>query len=83
LRKRVAYVNLPDMSNQSRTAQLIEARLGEPLEEYVRRLRAEGASWHAVSLDLAGRTEVAITPETARIWWAHLPGMARGKAGAA
>lgn len=83
LRNWFAYVNLRGMSNPSRTSQLIEERLGQPLIPYVEQLRKGGASWHAVSLDLASRTEVAVTPETARIWWAHLPGMQRGKAGAA
>lgn len=79
----MAYDNLRDMSNPSRTYQLVEERLGQPLTPYVQHLRAGGASWHSVSLDLANRTEVGITPETARLWWAHLDGMERGKAGAA
>lgn len=75
----MAYGNLRDMSNPSRTFQLIEAKLGRSLEDHAREMRQGGASWHAITLDVATRTEVAVTPETLRIWLAHLPDMERGK----
>lgn len=55
------------MRQHSRTLQLIEARLDMPLIDHVRILRAAGASWHAVSLDVMSVTGVPVTPETLRV----------------
>jgi hypothetical protein len=68
------------MNNQSRTFQLIEMKLGRPLVDHAREMRQRGASWHSITLDLANRTDVAVTPETLRLWLVNEPGMARGRA---
>lgn len=80
LRYWFAYVNLLHMSHPSRTFQLVEAKLGRSLTEHARDMRQSGASWHAISLDLATRTGIPVTPETVRIWLYREPGMERIKA---
>lgn len=63
---------------KSRTADLIEMKLGQPLVPYIRSLRHAGASWHSCVVDLAVNTEVEVTPETLRIWMSDEPDMDRG-----
>lgn len=57
------------MTNPSRTYLLIEDRLGEPLLDFVLALRARKTSWAAIAREIDKRTDVAITPETLRIWF--------------
>lgn len=76
LRSALAYGNLLDMSKRTRAHQLIEERLGRPLDRYVltargRETRAK-ASWSRISADLLAETGVHVTPETLRMWFYDL-----------
>lgn len=58
------------MSNPpTRTYLLLEERIGEPLNGYVRNLRTEGKSWNAVALALYDATGIPVTSQTLRNWF--------------
>ena len=64
------------MAKSTRARQLIEERLGRPLDRYVltargREARAK-ASWSRISADLLAETGVHVTPETLRLWFYDL-----------
>jgi hypothetical protein len=60
----------------TRVYELIEDRLGADLAEHVAKMRAEKASWHKISIDLAERTNVVVTPQTISNWFAQTVGAA-------
>jgi hypothetical protein len=60
----------------TRVYELIEARLGSDLAEHVAKMRAEKVSWHKISIDLAERTNVVVTPQTISNWFAETVGAA-------
>jgi hypothetical protein len=49
---------------------LIEERMGEPLEAFVRERRRLGDSWNSISVALLRRTDVAVTNQTLINWFA-------------
>lgn len=57
------------MSNQSRTYQLIEERLDEPLDTRVLDARARGESWGQIARELDYDTHVPVTDATVRNWF--------------
>lgn len=64
------------MSKSTRAQQLIEERLGKPLDRHVlaargRDVRAK-ASWARISADLLSETGVHVTAETLRLWFHDL-----------
>lgn len=60
---------LNGMSQPTPLYQLVEARLGGSLEEYVAERRAT-TSWRAMAADLTERSSVQVTYETLRGWFA-------------
>lgn len=57
------------MSSKSNGYLLMESRLGEDLDDFVRNARIGGASWRAIAVSLQGGTGVTVTPETIRSWF--------------
>lgn len=57
------------MSQPTPLYQLVEARLGGSLEEYVAERRAT-TSWRVMAADLTERSGVQVTYETLRGWFA-------------
>lgn len=49
---------------------LIEARLGQPLEERVTEAREQGLSWTRIAFDIYKDTDVLVTTVTLRNWFA-------------
>lgn len=60
------------MAKRTRTYLLLEERLGEPLDAYVRDKRADGESVAAIVFDLATRTGERVTDSTLRNWFPDL-----------
>lgn len=60
---------LVTMSQPTPLYQLVEARLGRPLVEYVAERRAT-TSWRAMAADLTETAGVQVTYETLRGWFA-------------
>jgi len=58
--------------DQTRSYQLIEARLSEPLAQYVTASRNSGASWEAIARVLDNTTGVPIRGQTLRNWFPEL-----------
>lgn len=56
----------------SRTYQLLEAKLGEPLAAFVLGLRTDERSWYYIARKLRERTDVSISYETVRGWFADI-----------
>lgn len=54
------------------TQQLADIRLGQSLDTYVADCRAGGMAWRAVSDDLFSRTNLRISYETLRTWYADV-----------
>lgn len=52
----------------TRTQQLVEARLGVPLEGWVITRRQQGLSWNAIAAELAEATGCDLSRETVRGW---------------
>jgi hypothetical protein len=54
----------------TRTQQLVEVLLGEPLEGWVVARRADGLSWKAITAELTECTngQCDLNPETLRAW---------------
>lgn len=48
--------------------ELIQDRLGQPLDETLREFHTTGVSAPAIARILASRTRVVVTPETIRTW---------------
>jgi hypothetical protein len=48
---------------------LIEERMGQPLDAFVRDRRRQGDSWNAISVALLRRTDVAVTNQTLINWF--------------
>ncbi|MGH3498212.1 MAG: hypothetical protein ACRDP1_12255 [Nocardioidaceae bacterium] len=72
------------MSRPSKAYLLIEERLGEDLAQHVAQMRGAGHSWAEVGFELAQRTNVVVTAESLRIWFAGTPAARKGSnAGAA
>lgn len=62
------------MPQVTRTRQLLENLLGEPLEPWVTSRRAAGRSWRAITAELAEHTDrqCDITRETLRSWFVEV-----------
>jgi hypothetical protein len=58
----------------TRTRQLVEVLLGEPLEGWVVARRAHGLSWKAITAELAEATDgqCDLNRETLRAWFAEV-----------
>lgn len=48
---------------------LMEERLGEPLEAYVLKLRADERTWRYIARHLAEKTGHSVSPESLRQWY--------------
>jgi hypothetical protein len=57
------------MTQPSATYLLIEERLGEPLAQYVA-ARRPGTAWRRIAMEIYKRTDVDVTYETLRTWFA-------------
>jgi hypothetical protein len=55
------------MSEPSTLFRLIEAKLGEPLAEFIAARRPDTA-WRLIAIELTNRTGVDVTYETVRAW---------------
>lgn len=62
--------NMDDDNHKSDRWLLIEARLGEPLREFVARQRGDeyNASWRRISLRIRDKTGIDVTAEALRSW---------------
>jgi hypothetical protein len=58
--------------SKTATYRLVEDRLGKDLRRHVVALWKRGESWNAIARDLHGRTGVAVTSETIRVWFSDL-----------
>ncbi len=58
--------------SKTATYRLVEDRLGKDLRRHVVGLWKRGESWNAIARDLHGRTGVAVTSETIRVWFSDL-----------
>jgi hypothetical protein len=54
---------------QTRSYQLIEARLGQPLAEHVASRRETGVSWEQIARELDKTTGVPISGQAVRTWF--------------
>lgn len=52
------------------TRRLLDLALDGELDAFVATRRARGDSWSSIAFDLFAKTEVRITPETLRVWFA-------------
>lgn len=59
------------MASPSPTYRLAEVLLGEPLDQWVKQLRRDGASWRLIAMELwrATNHEVVVSFETLRTWF--------------
>lgn len=53
---------------QTPLAQLIEARLGRSLAEYVAEARTAGKDWRKIAAEISADTDLSVTGETLRSW---------------
>jgi hypothetical protein len=51
------------------TAQLVELKLGEPLADFVKKLRSDERSWPYIARKLRERTDVSFSVEALRKWF--------------
>jgi hypothetical protein len=58
---------------QTPTVLLLEAKLGEPLADFVRNLRADERSWAYIGRKLRERTDVQFSDEALRLWFLDEP----------
>lgn len=54
---------------QTPMALLVETKLGEPLADFVTKLRDDDRSWPYIARKLRERTEVAFSDEALRYWF--------------
>lgn len=54
---------------QTPTTLLLEAKLGEPLADFVLNLRRDERSWAYIARKLRERTEVTFSDEVLRLWF--------------
>lgn len=61
---------VPQGDTPSRTTKylLVEARLGRPLDDYLRTARRAGDGFHTIAFNLTGKTDVPLTHEVVRRW---------------
>ena len=55
---------------QTPLSRLIELKLGRDLREHVVEARNAGHDWRKIATDLTERTDVAVSNETVRAWFA-------------
>lgn len=55
---------------QTPMALLVETKLGEPLADFVSRLRNDDRSWPYIANKLRDRTDVAFSTQSLRDWFA-------------
>lgn len=58
----------------------IEAKLGEPLGEFIRAGRTDGLSWRRLAAEVAERTGIEVSHEALRIWTQGRPAVGQGSA---
>lgn len=51
------------------TQQLIEVRLGRPLDQFVHEQLAQNLGWRRIAEDIRRRTDITISHETLRGWF--------------
>lgn len=56
------------MTRPSPTYQLIEQKLGEPLDQFVAK-RRPGTAWRLIAMEIYERTDIDITYESLRTWF--------------
>lgn len=58
------------LAERSPTQQLASLKLGRPLDEYVAEKRAAGLPWSSIADELSRDTDVNISRESLRLWYA-------------
>jgi len=58
------------MTNPSPLYRLIERQLDGTLADFVARHRTDGATWPEIAADVSAKTDVEISGETLRRWFA-------------
>lgn len=53
------------------TQQLAELKLGVPLSAWVGRRRSRGDSWQTIARELYTATDLSVSDETIRLWFAE------------
>jgi hypothetical protein len=61
--------------------QLIETAIGEPILDYLDRLRKDDRSWPYIARVIAQRTEIEISDEWLRVWYLEAIGQPASGAG--